>query len=189
MNTLRPRPSACAVLLRIAAAPFFAALLLISGCASPPTQEGMVPTGMVISKKHPETVRLDVAGGADAATGAAGIAVSNAALETALNQAITESKLFSQVVRGNGGDFFLTANVFSVNQPMFGMAMTVKMEVGWTLKRASDGKTVWQEAIRSEHTSTPGEAFAGVTRVRLATEGAVKNNIAEAIARIGALPL
>jgi hypothetical protein len=67
--------------------------------------------------------------------------------------------------------------------------MTVKMEVGWTLKRASDDKTVWQEAIRSEHTSTPGEAFAGVTRVRLATEGAVKNNIAEAMSKLATLSL
>ncbi|MDB5757631.1 MAG: hypothetical protein JWM30_920 [Burkholderia sp.] len=186
MKTLHPHPSACRALLRIATAPFFAALFLIGGCASPPMQEAMVPTGVVISKKHPETVRLNVGGGADAA---AGTTVPNAALEAALNQAINESKLFSQVVKGNGGDFILTANVFSVNQPMFGMAMTVKMEVGWTLKRASDDKTVWQEAIRSEHTSTPGEAFAGVTRVRLATEGAVKNNIAEAMSKLATLSL
>ena len=67
--------------------------------------------------------------------------------------------------------------------------MTVKIETGWTLTRASNSKIVWQEAIRSEHTSTPGEAFAGVTRVRLATEGAVKNNIAEALSRIATLSL
>jgi hypothetical protein len=72
---------------------------------------------------------------------------------------------------------------------MFGMAMTVKLEAGYTLKRMGDSKVVWQEAIRSEHTSTPGEAFAGVTRVRLATEGAVKNNIAEALSKIAALAL
>jgi hypothetical protein len=148
--------------------------------------EAMVPTGVVIGKKHQETVRLNVAGGSETA---AGLPISNAALEAALNQAINESKLFSQVIKGNGGDFILTANVFNINQPMFGMAMTVKMEVGWTLKRASDDKTVWQEAIRSEHTSTPGEAFAGVTRVRLATEGAVKNNIADAMSKLAALSL
>lgn len=163
-----------------------ALLFLLGGCASPLTHEGMVPTGMVISKKHQETVRLNVSGGAETSEG---LAISNAALEAALNQAIIDSKLFSQVVKGNGGDYVLTANVFSMHQPMFGMAMTVKMEVGWTLKQVSNDKIVWQEAIRSEHTSTPGEAIAGVTRVRLATEGAVKNNIAEAVSRIGALSL
>ena len=168
------------------AAPLLAALLLVGGCASPITHEALVPTTMVIGKKHPETVRLSVSGGAATSEG---LAISNAALESALHQAIDGSKLFSQVVKGNGGDYILTANVFSVNQPMFGMAMTVKMEVGWTLARASNSKIVWQEAIRSEHTSKPGEAFAGVTRVRLATEGAVKNNIAEALSRIAALSL
>ena len=186
MKTRHPRPSTCRTRFKIAAVPFLAVLFLIGGCASPPAQDAMAPTGVVISKKHPETVRLNVGGGLDAA---AGIAVPNAALEAALNQAINETKLFSQVVKGNGGDFVLTATVFSVNQPMFGMAMTVKVEVGWTLKRSSDDKTIWQEAIRSEHTSTPGEAFAGVTRVRLATEGAVKNNIAEAVSKLAALSL
>jgi len=141
---------------------------------------------MVFSKKHPQTVRLDVAGGAETSDR---VAISNASLEAALHQAISESGLFSQVVKGNGGDYLLTANIFSLNQPMFGMAMTVKLEAGYTLKRLADSKVVWQEAIRSEHTSTPGEAFAGVTRVRLATEGAVKNNIAEALSKIAALAL
>jgi hypothetical protein len=186
MNNTYAYVFACRALIRMRAAPLLAALLLIGGCASSLTQESLVPTGMVISKKHQETVRLGVSGGAETSEG---LAISNASLEAALNQAITESKLFSQVVKGNGGDYLLTANVFSVNQPMFGMAMTVKMEAGWTLTRRSDDKIVWQEAIRSEHTSTPGAAFAGVTRVRLATEGAVKNNIAEALSRIAALTL
>lgn len=186
MNTAYVHSIACRALITMRAAPLLAALLLIGGCASPLAQEAMVPTGMVINKKHHETVRVDVSGGSETSER---LVISNASLEAALNQAINESKLFSQVVKGNGGDYLLTANLFSVNQPMFGMAMTVKMEAGWTLKRALDDKIVWQEAIRSEHTSTPGEAFAGVTRVRLATEGAVKNNIAEALSKIAALSL
>ena len=178
--------NACRALIRLRAAPLLAALLLLGGCASPPTQEGMAPTGMVFSKKHSQTVRLDVSGGAETSDL---VAVSNASLEAALHQAIRESSLFSQVVKGNGGDYLLTANVFGLHQPMFGMAMTVKLEAGYTLKRMADNKVVWQEAIRSEHTSTPGEAFAGVTRVRLATEGAVKNNIGEALSKIAALAL
>lgn len=186
MNTIYNCSASRRALLAMRATPLLAALLLVGGCASPIMHEAMVPTNMVIGKKHPETVRLSVSGGADTAEG---LAISNAALESALHQAIDGSKLFSQVVKGNGGDYMLTANVFSVNQPMFGMAMTVKIETGWTLTRVSNNKIVWQEAIRSEHTSTPGEAFAGVTRVRLATEGAVKNNIAEALSRIATLSL
>lgn len=186
MNIIKPHVFAARIAAQKSVAALLAALFLLGGCASPPTHEGMVPTGIAVSRKLQETVRLNVSGGAVTADGPG---ISNAALEAALNQAISESRLFSQVVKGNGGDFVLTATVFSVNQPMFGMAMTVKVEVGWTLKRSSDDKTIWQEAIRSEHTSTPGEAFAGVTRVRLATEGAVKNNIAEAVSKLAALSL
>ncbi|MET0963152.1 MAG: hypothetical protein ABWY05_10095 [Noviherbaspirillum sp.] len=186
MHTAYVHFFACRARIAMRAAPILAALFLIGGCASPLTQEGMVPTGMVINKKHHETVRVAVSGGSETSER---LAISNASLEAALNQTINESRLFSQVVKGNGGDYLLTANLFSMDQPMFGMAMTVKLEAGWTLKRASDSKIVWQEAIWSEHTSTPGEAFAGVTRVRLATEGAVKNNIAEALSKIATLPL
>jgi hypothetical protein len=71
---------------------------------------------------------------------------------------------------------------------MFGGSFTVKMEAGWTLKRAS-GATVWQESIKSEHTATMGDAMVGVTRLRLATEGAARNNIATGLAKIGQLNL
>ena len=48
---------------------------------------------------------------------------------------------------------------------------------------------VWQESIASEYTATPGDAFAAVKRLRLATEGAAKNNIAEGLSRISKLSL
>jgi hypothetical protein len=186
MNIIKPHVFAARIAAQKSVAALLAALFLLGSCASPPTHEGMVPTGIAVSRKLQETVRLNVSGGAVTADGPG---ISNAALEAALNQAISESRLFSQVVKGNGGDYLLTANVFALHQPMFGMAMTVSMEVGWTLKRMATDKVVWQEGIRSEHTSTPGEAFAGVTRVRLATEGAAKNNIAAAMARIAAQSL
>jgi len=63
------------------------------------------------------------------------------------------------------------------------------MEAGWTLKRVETDKVVWQESIVSEHRATPGDAFAAVKRLRLATEGAAKNNIAEGLSRISKLSL
>jgi hypothetical protein len=78
--------------------------------------------------------------------------------------------------------------MFSMEQPSFGLSFTVKLEAGWSLKRA-DGSVVWQESIKSEHTSTPGDAFAAVERLRLATEGAAKENIAQGLSKISALKL
>ena len=76
-----------------------------------------------------------------------------------------------------------------MDQPSFGLTFTVKMEAGWQLKRVSDGSMVWQESIKSENTATTGDAFAAVTRLRLATEGAARKNIEQGLSRISALKL
>jgi hypothetical protein len=72
---------------------------------------------------------------------------------------------------------------------MMGFNMTVTLETNWTLSRKSDGKVVWQKAIPSTFTAKAGEAFAGVTRLRLANEGAARTNIEQAIKEISALDL
>lgn len=46
--------------------------------------------------------------------------------------------------------------------------------MGWTLTRASTGVVVWQEAITSKRTATVSDAFTGMTRLKMATEGAAK---------------
>jgi hypothetical protein len=55
---------------------------------------------------------------------------------------------------------------------------TVSMEAGWTLRRADAGTVVWQESIISEHTDAD---------IRLATEGAARNNIAQGLRKISKL--
>ena len=62
---------------------------------------------------------------------------------------------------------------------MMGFSMTVDMKVSYTLRKG--GSTVWQRTIDSTHTATPGEAFVGVTRLRMATEGAARENIRQAL--------
>jgi hypothetical protein len=63
------------------------------------------------------------------------------------------------------------------------------MEAGWTLKRANNGAVVWQESVKSEHTATTSDAFVGVTRLKMATEGAAKNNVAQGLEKISKLTL
>jgi hypothetical protein len=83
----------------------------------------------------------------------------------------------------------LTVTIFNLDQPSFGFSFTVKMEAGWSLRRADTGAVVWQESIKSEHTATTGDAFAAVKRLRLANEGAAKENIAQGLSKISTLSL
>jgi hypothetical protein len=155
---------------------------LLGGCAAPMTHENMVPQ-TIAGKKHPGTVSINVSGGSSE-----GLKVSDDTLKKALTESIAKSQTFSKVIEGSSGNYLLTVAISSLQQPMFGGAFTVKMEAGWTLKRAS-GATVWQESIMSEHTATMSDSMVGVTRLRMATEGAARNNIAAGLAKIGQLNL
>jgi hypothetical protein len=159
---------------------------MLAGCASPSTSQGMTPASFQTTNKHAQSVTLTVSGGKE--TGSMGKSqISDVAFAQAITDAITSSKTFSKVIQGNGGDNLLTVTIFNIDQPSFGAAFTVKMEAGWTLKRADTGAVIWQESIKSEHTATMGDAFVGVERLRLANEGAAKENIAQGLSKISAL--
>ena len=161
---------------------------VMSGCATPATFEGMVPGDYDTARKHAKSVSVQVSGGQE--TNAAWKSqISDEAFAKALVEAITKSQTFSQVVQGKGGNYQLLVSIIGMEQPTFGMDMTVKMEAGWTLKNAATGQVVWQQAIKSQHTATPGDAFVGTTRLRLANEGAAKNNIKQGLAKISRLNL
>ena len=76
---------------------------------------------------------------------------------------------------------------FRTRSGTLGFSFTVKMEAGWTFKRAAVGVVVWQESIKSTYTATIKDAFVGATRLRLATEGAERNNISQGLSKISKL--
>jgi len=161
----------------------FTLAALLGGCATQATHEAMVPQTIATTNKHAGTVSIDVSGGSDAAG-----KIPNENFKKALAEAIDKSQTFSKVIEGSSGSYLLMVAMSNLQQPMFGADFTVKLEAGWTLKRAS-GETVWQESILSEHTATMSDSLAGLTRLRLATEGAARNNIAAGLAKISQLKL
>jgi hypothetical protein len=164
-----------------------AAAAVMAGCATATKPEAMVPATVDAGVHHPQSVSVNVGGGAQ--TDALGKSqISNEAFTDAIVAAIEKNKSFSSVVKGaNGGDYRLNVSVVNLDQPSFGMSFTVKMEAAWSLKKA-DGTVVLQETIRSEGTASATDAFVGTERLRLATEAAARNNIAAALAKIGKLP-
>lgn len=161
---------------------------MLGGCATPTTSAGMTPTAIKTTTKHAKTVSVAVAGGQE--TDSMGKSqVSNSVMAQAITDAINTSKTFSGVVQGKSGDYMLSVNIVNVDQPSFGTSFTVKLEAGWTLQRVDTGAVVWQESLKSEHTATMGDAFVGTERLRLATEGAARNNIALGLEKLSALKL
>ena len=152
---------------------------LLSGCSTVATFEGMVPTSFETANTHPKTVRVSVSGGQESvALGRPQI--TDAAFNQALIASINKSRTFSKVIEDKNAseDYLLTVTLFSMDKLVY--RHTVKLEAGWTLRRAATAAIVWRESIRSE--SPHGD-------LRAATEAAARNNIAQALAKISKLNL
>jgi hypothetical protein len=161
----------------------------LAGCASPADKQAMsVGKGTVVAKKHPYTVGVTVRGGAETTAGSSSN-IADADLKAAIESSIRETQVFRDIVQGKNGQYELVVNVVQLTKPTFGFSFTVDMEAGWTLTRLADGQVVYRKAITSSYTATTSAAFAGVTRLRLAVEGAAKANIAQGLAAVGELSL
>jgi hypothetical protein len=162
--------------------------LILGGCASPADRTAMTPQNLTVSKHYPHSLRVQTSGGAQ--TGAMDSSnVSDADLKAAIEDAVTQSKLFKTIVQGTDGDYELSVRLTSLSKPLFGATFTVNMETAWSLTRSSDRSVVLRKAIMSSGTATMGDAFAGVTRLRMAVEAATRNNIEQGIKAVAELNL
>lgn len=164
--------------------------LLAGGCASPSQPTAMVAAPVLAPEaRHEGSVAIQVTGGSK--TSAAGASqISNEDFFAALSESIEKAGLFQDAVAaGEKGDYRLDVAIVRVQQPLMGFSMTVTIETTWNLTKASDGQVVWRKAIVSSYTAAVSDAFAGVTRLRLANEGAARKNIEDAITQMGALSL
>lgn len=162
--------------------------IILTGCASPADRGAMTPQNLNIAKHHPYSLQVQTGGGSD--TGAMDSSnIADADLKAAIEDAVKQSKLFKTVVQGSGGDYELSVSVTSLSKPIFGASFTVDMETAWTLSKLSDRSVVLRKSIQSSGTATMGEAFAGVTRLRMAVEKAASANIRQGLQAIAALNL
>lgn len=162
--------------------------LVLGGCASPADRSAMTPQNITVSKHFPHSLRVQTSGGAE--TGAMDSSnVSDADLKAAIEDAIAQSKLFKTIVQGSNGDYELSVRVVSLSKPLFGGTFTVDMETAWSLTKASDRSVALRKSVKSSGTATMSDAFAGVTRLRMAVEAATRNNIEQGLKAVTELNL
>lgn len=159
------------------------------GCATPAKSTAMVAQNPVVKAQHSESVSVSVGGGAETSSlGASN--VSNQDFAEAIKLSIEQSKLFANVVPdGTTPDYQIHVQIVRLDRPIFGTSFTVNMEATWRLLDGGNQKVLWEKAITSSYTATMGDAFAGVTRLRLANEGAARLNIANAIKHMSSVTL
>jgi len=160
----------------------------ISGCSAPASKEAIIVDNITISKHHEKTVSIATNGGSET-TAMDSTNVSDEALKEAITESIARNKLFQKVIQGKQADYQLTVNIINISKPVFGLTFTVQMEATWSLVNLKDNSIVMREVINSSHTTSFSEAFAAVTRLKLAVEGAVKENIQLGLTKVAKLQL
>jgi len=160
----------------------------LAGCASPANREAMQAAPIASQHKSPHSVMVRTSGGGE--TGAMGSSnIADADLKAAIEASITQSGVFGSIVQGAGGDYELSVTVIQLSKPLMGFSMTVNMETAWSLIKSSDKSVVLRKSVKSTFTAGMGDAFAGVTRLRMAVEGAARDSISQGLNAISELKL
>ncbi|MBU1364417.1 MAG: hypothetical protein KKE51_11395 [Gammaproteobacteria bacterium] len=162
--------------------------LVLGGCASPADRAAMTPQNLTVSKHHPYSLRVQTGGGAETGTMDSSN-ISNADLKAAIEDAVVRSKLFTSIVQGSNGDYELSVRLTSLSKPTFGGTFTVDMETAWSLTKTSDHSVALRKSVKTSGTATMSDAFAGVTRLRMAVEAATRNNIEQGLKAVAELNL
>ena len=91
--------------------------------------------------------------------------------------AAVKDSLGSHGLLSNTGRYTLKINILDVTQPMFGVDLTVSATVNYVLFDTQENKNVLDEKIIAKYTAKFSDSPFAVKRLRLANEGAAKNNI------------
>ena len=157
-----------------------ALVILITGCASPARVDQMTASGG-LSRTVPADSPLKGSIGIKSVTGGRETnpmwvsSVSSADFERALEDSLRSVNLLNPVP--SSGRFQLVADLVRLDQPMFGLDMTVTATVRYSVVERSTGKEIYSRVIPTPFTATVNDAFVGATRLKIASEGTIKKNI------------
>ena len=157
------------------------AAIVLTGCSTPCQPQAMAGQSL----PHASTPHDPVVVTVDSTVPARNLLIGKNFSE-ALTESLHKTDLFKSVTASDNAVFRLETTIEDLAQPAQGFNMTVQLAVDWKLIRISDNHVLWHEKIHSTYTASLGAAFAGWTRMRIATEGAARKNIEEGLTKLAA---
>jgi len=169
---------------------FLILVFFIFSCSTMPRVAEMVPETQDIEfKSTGKSVKVGFASGGRDETAFSGSQINSRDMRKALIIAIEKSNLFSEVAQEGTKDYDVSFRIMSQDQPSFGIGMTVSLKVLYKLVNISTEDVVFEKLIISKFTAGMGDAFVGATRLKMANEGAVRENIHSFLKTISKLEL
>lgn len=163
------------------------ATILMQGCATTASIQGMTTQKAVTAHNGALVNKVAVApaSGGKKTNPLWTSQVSSENFEAALKDSLRAAHLLA----GDQGQYSLQADLLSLQQPMFGLDMTVTATVKYVVTDTQSGQAVFEETLTTPYTATVGDAFVGTKRLQLANEGAIRSSIEALIAKLDKLNL
>jgi len=150
-------------------------LIIISGCATTDVTK-MTPESNVSDVSFSGSANILVVGSNEAIA-------KNSDIKLAIEAALANSQLFN----GDETKFRINVNVLSIKNPMMGINLKSELRIKWQLIDIAENKIVWEDNLTNDYTATMTDSLVAVTRLRIANEGVIRENIQLAIDEMIAL--
>jgi hypothetical protein len=165
---------------------FLAFAILISGCATGARTGSMVvpvTADTLIDESSPlhHAIRIGtVTGGKE--TG--GLFATSQISNENFRKAFEESLSLATMTATREPRYLINVDIIDIHQPVAGFALTVTAKIHYTVIGSSDQMVKLDEAFVTPYTANYSDAFDSNVRLRIADEGAVRENIKAAIAKL-----
>ena len=155
------------------------AALALSACASPAKVENMVASATA-GAQAPNSNLVEAAcvtkvTGGEETNPLWTSEVDDASFRAALEISLRNNRLAATT--SDGCRYGIEVNMLGLAQPVIGFNMTVTSHVNYSVRERISGTPYFLTTVTAPYTATVGDAFAGITRLRLANEGSIRSNI------------
>ncbi len=161
-----------------------AAVLVFTACAFPTRPGSMAPLGPDVARDFSEapTVNVQTLGG-QVTFPWYKPKISNDAFSQAAMLALARSGVLLPVI-DKAADYQLELTIAGLEQPTWHVHTGVSLVVAWKLWRTGSDDVHWQDVIRTRFLTPFQSDLIAQQRLRIATEGAARENIREAISEL-----
>jgi len=154
----------------------FSILFCITGCTIAAKSVNMIPDNYAIQNKYNKSISIRVSGGKE--TNPLWVSeISDEDFLRAVEESIKYSGVFSRVTQNSESDYLLKINMRNMDSGLVGFSITVRLVTLWELTDLKSKEVVWKDIITSSYKATFGDSVMGFKRVKIANEGAAKQNI------------
>ncbi|MGJ8678040.1 MAG: hypothetical protein ACSHX0_11025 [Akkermansiaceae bacterium] len=147
-----------------------------SSCATPArvSEMSVVAPSAIKNAKYKNAIAVVEVKGGKETNPAWTSQISSSDFKEALNNSLASAGLLAQK---QNVKYDLSVNMLSVKQPAIGISFTVYTQVQYSLTKRSNKQQVVNEVIDANYTAKMSDSIVGVKRLKLANEGAAKENI------------